>query len=182
MPRHAAKSRAPPPQTATDLDLNLLSDLLEDTVLLAAEDGAADACESFTDYITAALPPEVLQRLSELSGGIGDDDSGVFASDSGDGAIWFLQELWKERYSPRDEDETNFGDDAPSHCLVCERCVRLTRHHLFPREMHKFCLKRNVASADELERRVLHCCRLCHNAIHRFFSNEDLALRYCARP
>jgi hypothetical protein len=162
--------------------LNLLSDLLEDTVLLAAEDGAADACESFTDYITAALPPEVLQRLSELSGGVDDDDSGAFSSDSGDGAIWFLQELWKERYSPRDEEETNFGDDAPSHCLVCERCVRLTRHHLFPREMHKFCLKRNVASADELERRVLHCCRLCHNAIHRFFSNEDLALRYCIRP
>ena len=162
--------------------MQILSDLLDDTVLLAAEEGAADACESFTDYISAALPPEMLLQLAELSGGSAGDDIGGDSVATGDAASWFLREIWTERYAPKDDEDVSFGDDVPSECQVCERSVRLTRHHLFPREMHKFCLKRNVASADELERRLLHCCRLCHNAIHRFFSNEDLALRYNTLP
>jgi hypothetical protein len=183
MPRSTAKSRPAPSQS--DLDLQTLSDLLEDTVLLAAEEGAAQACESFTEYISAALPPEMLLQLAELSGGISEDRVEGEESASGDAASWFLQEIWTERYSPKatqDDEDASYGDDVPNECQVCERCVKLTRHHLFPREMHKFCIKRNVAAAEELERRVLHCCRLCHNAIHRFFSNEDLALRCSTFP
>ena len=169
MPRSAAKQRAPPP--GCDLDLHTLGELLEDTVLLAAEEGAVADCTSFIDYVSAALPPDMLQSLAQLMGGDGGD-----ASVSGAG--WFLQEIWEERYAPKDNGQSCADADAPIECQVCERRVNLTRHHLYPREMHKFCLKRSVATAEELERSVLHCCRLCHNAIHRFFSNEDLALRY----
>jgi hypothetical protein len=170
MPRSSAKTRAPP-AADSEIRLRTLSDLLEDTVLLAAEEGAAVACASFTEYICAALPPDMLDSLAELMGGDGGDGSGG-------GADWLLKEIWEERFAPKDEADACADADAPSDCQVCERRVTLTRHHLFPREMHKFCLKRGVATADELERRVLHCCRLCHNAIHRFFTNEDLALRY----
>ncbi len=169
MPRAAAKPRAPPP-AESDLSLRTLSDLLEDTVLLAAEEGAAVACSSFTEFISAALPPDMLDSLAELMGGNIDDGAG--------GADWLLQEIWEERFAPKDNAEECADVDRPSDCQVCERRVNLTRHHLFPREMHKFCLKRGVATAQELELRVLHCCRLCHNAIHRFFTNEDLALQY----
>jgi hypothetical protein len=170
MPRSAAKSRVAQPVEG-ELLLRTLSDLLEDTVLLAAEEGAATECASFTEYISAALPPDMLESLAELMGGDGGDES--------EGGIgWFLQEIWAERFAPNDSSESCADMDAPRDCQVCERRVTLTRHHLFPREMHKFCLKRGVATAEELERRVLHCCRLCHNAIHRFFSNEELALRY----
>ena len=69
MPRPSAKPRAPPPDR--DLDLHTLSELLEDTVLLAAEEGAAADCTSFAEYVSAALPPDMLQSLAELMGGDG---------------------------------------------------------------------------------------------------------------
>jgi len=175
MPLRPAKSRVPPPPSA--VDMSTISELLEDTLLLAAEEGAADACATFTDYITAALPADMLQMLADLTGGHAGEGAGEGDSSEG-GAGWFLREIWEERYAPKVEEDGIIEDDVPSECQVCERGVRLTRHHLFPREMHKFCLKRGVATGEELERRVLHCCRLCHNAIHRFFTNEELALKY----
>ena len=170
MPRGGSKSREAP--SSSDGDMTTLHDLLQDTVLLAAEEGAVGSCAAFVEYISAALPPEVLQRLADVMGGGGQEGEGS------DGANWLLQEMWEEQYAAKDVQDGSDDDIAPSDCQVCERHVRLTRHHLFPREMHKFCLKRGVATADQLERSVLHCCRLCHNAIHRFFTNEDLALRY----
>jgi hypothetical protein len=161
------KSHAPVP--TCDIDAETLAELLQDTALLAAQEGAAASCESFVDYISEALPTDMLQQLAQLMGA---------GSQEGDSVRCLLQELWEDRYAPADEEAEEHCDDTPIHCQVCERCVPLTRHHLFPRETHKFCLKRKLATAEELEHRVLLCCRLCHNAIHRFFSNEDLAAQF----
>jgi len=174
MPRGGAKSTATRARSDADAATDVtLHELLQDTVLLAAEEGAAASCATFVEYVCAVLPEEMLQRLAEVMGGGG-------GREDGDGTSWLLQEIWEERYAPDNtpQDSSDGDDGAPLDCEVCERSVRLTRHHLFPREMHKFCIKRSLASPQELERRVLHCCRLCHSAIHRFFTNEDLALRY----
>ena len=39
------------------------------------------------------------------------------------------------------------------------------------------CLKRALAAEPELSR-TMPVCRLCHDAIHRFFTNEQLATHF----
>ena len=106
------------------------------------------------------LLPEVLLVLEDIHG----DTS-------------FLVEIWKERFdnSALDLDE-NMDLIEDGCCLVCERKVRLTRHHLYPREIHRSLIKKGYDAADL--NNTIAVCRLCHSTIHRFWSNEELAKSY----
>eukprot|EP00189_Rhodosorus_marinus_P006182 CAMPEP_0113954662 /NCGR_PEP_ID=MMETSP0011_2-20120614/729_1 /TAXON_ID=101924 /ORGANISM="Rhodosorus marinus" /LENGTH=188 /DNA_ID=CAMNT_0000963919 /DNA_START=3 /DNA_END=566 /DNA_ORIENTATION=- /assembly_acc=CAM_ASM_000156 len=61
-------------------------------------------------------------------------------------------------------------------CQLCEREIPLTRHHVFPRAVHKD-LKRKGYTIQQLSTTVS-ICRSCHTAIHKFIPEKELALRY----
>jgi hypothetical protein len=148
------------------MDTELSSQLLEETILLAEEEGATEECVKFKEYVCEMLPIEVLEQLEEINGGSA-----------------FLEDLWTERYE-RDiirrankaaalEEEELLEDGL---CLICERKVRLTRHHVYPRETHKQLQKKGF-DTDQLNTTIA-ICRMCHSTVHRFFSNNELAAKY----
>jgi hypothetical protein len=61
---------------------------------------------------------------------------------------------------------------VPSACELCGRAVALTFHHLIPRRVHR--IRRFVEryGKDELRRRGLYVCRLCHRGIHDLIPDE----------
>mmetsp|Transcript_14050 Transcript_14050/g.31052 ORF Transcript_14050/g.31052 Transcript_14050/m.31052 type:complete len:173 (+) Transcript_14050:50-568(+) len=143
------------------MDEDLCQELLDETVELAEEDGATATCAKFTDFIQEMLPPEILQALEDING----DAS-------------FLVDMWEERFKPEEVEEV---DDAwwkllPGCCLVCENFRRLTKHHVYPREVHKKLIKKGYV--EHALHTTIDICRMCHSTIHRFFSNEDLAFHY----
>eukprot|EP00730_Choanoeca_flexa_P008829 TRINITY_DN12546_c0_g1_i1.p1 TRINITY_DN12546_c0_g1~~TRINITY_DN12546_c0_g1_i1.p1 ORF type:complete len:274 (+),score=58.86 TRINITY_DN12546_c0_g1_i1:1451-2272(+) len=66
-------------------------------------------------------------------------------------------------------------DDIEGTCELCERQVALTRHHLIPRTTHSKYLK--TFTKAQLNT-VAMLCRPCHSAVHRLFTNAELAETY----
>lgn len=137
----------------------LSAQLLEESIEVAVEEKATATSQAFSQYIQELLPPEVLLVLEDIHG----DAS-------------FLEEIWKERFDPAltaidPQDQIEDGC-----CLVCERKTRLTRHHVFPREIHKKLMKKDYVAADL--NYTIAVCRLCHSTIHRFWTNDELARSY----
>ena len=159
----------------------MLAELLSDTVDLAMEEGATDNADSFVDFVVACIPLELLNELLDITGG--SSSGGGDAEDREDpsrSVTAFLAAMWDETFPPSNVIPAQQAADAPRSsrcCEVCERSVKLTRHHVYPRTTHKMCVKKGVAVEPELSR-IMSVCRLCHDAIHRFFSNEQLALEY----
>ena len=63
-------------------------------------------------------------------------------------------------------------------CALCGRDRPLTFHHLIPRALHR---RKKIASAyskEELQAGV-DLCRDCHDAVHRFATEKELAEQYC---
>ena len=58
-------------------------------------------------------------------------------------------------------------------CSKCERQVKLTKHHLYPKETHKQMRKKGID--DFLLSQTISICRMCHSTIHRFFDNDMIA-------
>eukprot|EP01038_Epipyxis_sp_PR26KG_P007898 gene7898-10720_t len=145
------------------MNIETVSALLEDTIQLAIEDESKPTgkFETFLQFVKDMLPLEVLESLEIINGGES-----------------FLIDIWEERLQPvvlKKLDEDEILDDG--YCLVCERMVNLTKHHLYPRETHKRLIKKGIA--DEVDINVtISICRMCHNAVHRFFSNDELADKY----
>ena len=145
------------------MNVSTLTDLLEETISLAIEDGAAEECDDFVRYAQDMLPPEVLSSLEDINGDVD-----------------FLRIIWEERLM-KDTIPTTPGESAVQSdeefqdgcCLVCERSTKLTRHHLFPRETHKRLSKEGFTGLEL--NTTMNVCRMCHSAIHRFFTNDDLA-------
>jgi len=136
----------------------LSAQLLEEWISIAIEDKATATSEQFSKLIQELLPSDILSLLEDIHG----DAS-------------FLEDIWKERFEAlNDTDVSDLIEDGC--CLVCERKVRLTRHHLYPREVHKTLLKKGYNNADLLK--TIDVCRLCHSTIHRFHSNDELARSY----
>eukprot|EP00928_Gymnodinium_smaydae_P020383 TRINITY_DN17878_c0_g1_i1.p1 TRINITY_DN17878_c0_g1~~TRINITY_DN17878_c0_g1_i1.p1 ORF type:complete len:309 (+),score=58.07 TRINITY_DN17878_c0_g1_i1:55-927(+) len=79
------------------------------------------------------------------------------------------------------------GGDASEEgtCEMCGRHKLLTFHHLIPKDVHAFYLKKRLPSgiAGEPTRQFLNSygtmiCRQCHSFVHRLAPNEDLAKEY----
>ena len=80
-----------------------------------------------------------------------------------------LSEAFIASQLPEIEDQV-----PPGTCVLCERLMPLTWHHLYPREMQKKFLRRGLMTEEDRNSGI-RICRQCHNAIHRFFDNELLA-------
>ena len=68
---------------------------------------------------------------------------------------------------------------APSSLGRCELCGRqqpLTFHHLIPRKVHRRPRFRKHYSREQLNQGI-ELCRLCHRAVHRLYSEMELAQR-----
>jgi len=62
----------------------------------------------------------------------------------------------------------------PTHCELCAKEQPLSFHHLIPRRNHGKRWFRERFSKDEMTRRGLWLCRLCHRQLHRTFSEKEL--------
>lgn len=72
------------------------------------------------------------------------------------------------------------SDDVLSsdECELCERVMPLTEHHLYPKDQHKRLVKKSKMTSDFLLKNTAMVCRPCHSAIHKTFTNKQLADRY----
>ena len=64
-----------------------------------------------------------------------------------------------------------------SSCVLCQRDLPLTFHHVIPRFVHKKRWVKKAFTAEQLQE-GLWMCRPCHSAIHRFIGHADLARQY----
>ena len=61
-------------------------------------------------------------------------------------------------------------------CQLCEReNLRLTKHHLIPKQKHNKKHKRDLGEALD---NTVPMCRSCQSQIHAFFSNKQLAEKF----
>ncbi len=143
----------------------LVSQLLEESISLAEEENVIETVSAFSSFICEMLPMEVLQQLEDING-----------------STEFLEDIWHERFEEV-INRRNAKEQAKSQsveeqleegqCLICEREVRLTRHHVFPRETHKNLIKKGYDSSQL--NTTIPICRMCHNSVHRFFTNSELS-------
>lgn len=143
------------------MDNHTVTQLLQETIKIAEEEGMVASMDSFKSFVGDMLPQDVINQLEEIL-------------DSAD----FLEDIWKDKFEPATvDDEGDSADDLkPGHCLVCERRVRLTKHHVFPRETHSRLVKKGY-DAKALNT-TIGICRMCHSTIHRFFTNDELSESY----
>ncbi|EFC45275.1 hypothetical protein NAEGRDRAFT_79530 [Naegleria gruberi] len=74
-----------------------------------------------------------------------------------------------------DDDDGAYVEDGC--CVMCEREMKLTRHHLIPRWTHRKFLKRGQYSKEHLNKVIL-ICRPCHDAVHTFITLDEMAEKY----
>ncbi len=85
-------------------------------------------------------------------------------------------------------DDDSDGDEAEEKsggCELCARKMRLTFHHLIPRDTHARYVGKRLPDGIEgeptkhfLSHHGAWLCRLCHSFVHRFAPNSELAERY----
>lgn len=148
------------------MEYDLAYQLLDETLLLLEEEeekSRLNEKDYFLEQVSLYLPPEVL----------------VFFSTA------FLEEIWEDRFQvnavndAEEEIPWNSGFKKPRICEICEReGIPLTRHHLYPRDLHKMLMKRHGLTKEKLDTSLLTVCRMCHSTLHRTFTNEELALQY----
>jgi hypothetical protein len=96
----------------------------------------------------------------------------------------FLEDIWAERFEVKPEDTERADWDRETNsfeCELCDRFIQTTRHHVYPKETHDWLRKRDEGkyTSNEL-RKTIALCRMCHSAIHRFYSNRELAIDFCS--
>lgn len=136
------------------MSISYLNQLLDETIQCANENGSADTFTNFEIFVNEMLPPDMLELL-------------LYEANAN------LEDIWKENFERYVCEE----DELINCCLMCEREIHLTKHHLIPREMHERFLKKSSISKEELNQTIA-ICRMCHSTIHRFFSNKELAEKY----
>eukprot|EP00439_Symbiodinium_sp_Y106_P024258 s2210_g2.t4 len=77
------------------------------------------------------------------------------------------------------------GIAGEGECEMCERDLKLTFHHLIPKDKHPTYLGKRLPNGVEgepsrsfLNSYGLMICRQCHNTVHSIASNEVLAIQY----
>lgn len=67
---------------------------------------------------------------------------------------------------------------SSNQCELCERVMPIHHHHLYPKEEHKRLIKRKKMDKKYLLSNTACVCNPCHSAIHRIFTNRQLADSY----
>lgn len=65
----------------------------------------------------------------------------------------------------------------PDACVLCQRKVSLTFHHLIPRKMHRRTYFRKNFSRQTLAEGIW-VCRKCHSGLHRLYDEMTLAKQF----
>ena len=182
-------------ESAADIDIT--SQLFEDTIQLAEEEDAVKDAKQFATFIVDMIPEDILNELKVLAG-ISNFDRIDDKYDGGDSTLpsesfldstldrttfLFLEDIWTERFfreKLEDTDKEDWDRETNSfECELCDRFIQTTRHHVYPRETHDWLRKRNESHYCTSElRKTIALCRMCHSAIHRFYSNRELAIDY----
>ena len=71
------------------------------------------------------------------------------------------------------------NSSKPENCVLCQRKVALTYHHLIPRKMHRRTYFRKNYNRNELPTGIW-ICRKCHSGLHRLYDEMTLAKKYCS--
>ncbi|ADI15628.1 hypothetical protein [Truepera radiovictrix] len=66
--------------------------------------------------------------------------------------------------------------EGGARCELCGREQPLTFHHLIPKRNHRKGAFQRRFSKEEMRRRGLMLCRLCHRQLHKTFSERELGL------
>jgi hypothetical protein len=140
-----------PPQIM-EISLKNLNSLFSETLLLAEEAEVTGDMNTFIEFIRENIPMEYLDYLENETN----------AS---------LEDIWSENYQVQEQEI----DDGC--CLICEREMHLTRHHLIPRELHHQVMKKKGYPPEFLNK-TISICRMCHSTVHRFYTNRELADTY----
>jgi len=80
-----------------------------------------------------------------------------------------------------DDDELDDGDGSYEGkigtCQMCERILKMTRHHMIPQSEHRRIEKQGSHSQAWLRggNNILLCCRQCHSMLHKLETNKTLA-------
>mmetsp|Transcript_20378 Transcript_20378/g.19691 ORF Transcript_20378/g.19691 Transcript_20378/m.19691 type:complete len:231 (+) Transcript_20378:337-1029(+) len=178
-------------------DIDLASELFEETIDLAIEENSIGDAKQFAEFVVDMIPEEILGELKLLAG-VNDDDKNTEEDNIHSNAnkefnnskltlnsstFRFLEDIWIERFQQKtveveEQGEWN-GGDYVLECELCERTIQTTRHHVYPKETHDWLRKKNENHYGVYElRKTVSLCRMCHSAIHRFFSNRELAIEY----
>ena len=150
-----------------------LTELLEETIYIAIEDGVIEK-NAFIDHIIDYIPRELLLELKLLLTGSDDHDDDDNIDEYG-----FLEDIYDDRFPNHEEDDDDeYSKHDGSSCLVCDRKenIKLTKHHVFPKDQHER-LNKDGFTKKELST-VIIVCNMCHRTIHRLFSNKELADSY----
>lgn len=193
MIRKKTKIRTKP--KALEENVNIASQLFEETIQLAEEEDAISDSAIFARFIVEMIPVEMLDDLKALAG-VGDNDKSTSSptidtagnknfliSSAVDASTFrFLEDVWLERFEERtlESDIENVEHETNSYdCELCDRIIQTTRHHVYPKETHDWLRKKNESFYNVSElRKTIALCRMCHSAIHRFYTNRELAIEY----
>ena len=69
--------------------------------------------------------------------------------------------------------ESRFAN-KPDNCVLCQRKVALTFHHLIPRKMHRRTYFRKNYDRNQLAAGIW-ICRQCHTGLHKLYDEMTLA-------
>ena len=129
----------------------------------------------------------MLTSVQSLVNALGEQltDNGCCREDDEQDVQFVCQLIFEElthlsENNDEDDDEDGYNSDrdyGEGECVLCERDMPLTFHHLIPRTTHKKMLKRTQLTKKELNQGIM-VCRPCHSAIHRFIDEETMALQY----
>lgn len=132
--------------------LIIASQLFEETIDCAVDDGNTNDAATFAAFVMDMLPPDVLETLKQVAGfeldSHGDATVQPVTPSSFSGAIhdWtFLTDVWHERFYIEDNDTsaTESSSSSDYECELCDRVIQTTRHHLYPRETHSWLQSRD---------------------------------------
>jgi hypothetical protein len=169
----------------------VLSDILLSRIPRDEEDEAdseAEHCEEVLNFLSQEIYDnrnDVLTSSKNLSETIGeyllsyeccsDDKDVLFVCEM---ILEDLEDFLANNGENEDDDEgyNSDKDYGDGDCVLCERQMPLTFHHLIPRTTHKKMMRRGYEKKD-LNHGIM-VCRPCHNAIHRFINVESMALEY----
>lgn len=148
---------------STTTNSELYSQLFNEIVELAIEENMHKSVALFVSFIYEMLPQEIILYLED-----------IFPSGS-----TFLEDYWTERFEEDSDSCVRKEEDNTEalFCEICDRMVKLTKHHVYPKETHRACLKRGLSDEQELMKVIL-ICRMCHSTVHRFFSNDELSKHF----
>ena len=134
-----------------------LYELFKETLIYAEESGFTGSFETFKSYIEDMIPFNILEQLyieTNVS----------------------LESLWEEKYNS-ESTENSDGLVEENCCEICEREMKLTMHHLIPRELHEK-IEKKTNLPKILLNKTISICRMCHSTVHRIFTNAELAYQY----